>query len=70
MICPCKHCTPETGRSPRCHSICEKYIEWKAEYDKAVDYNRQQYVYNRSIMTFAQRKHWKEWLKKQKGDKV
>lgn len=28
MECPCKNCTPETGRSATCHGTCEKYLEW------------------------------------------
>ena len=32
--CPCKGCTFDTGRSPTCHSECERYKEWKAEHDE------------------------------------
>lgn len=34
---PCYKCT---DRKPGCHSVCEKYIEWKSEYQehkKAID---------------------------------
>lgn len=37
MTNPCYKCT---DREPGCHSVCEKYIEWKAEYQqhkKAID---------------------------------
>ena len=30
MINPCKDCA---DRHPACHSHCEKYKEWKAEWD-------------------------------------
>lgn len=38
--CPCRDCTPETGRVVFCHSRCERYQEWKKEYEKnnRVDY--------------------------------
>lgn len=32
-ICPCKGCTMETGRSPTCHSTCEKYKHWRDNLD-------------------------------------
>lgn len=28
-VSPCKDCKPELG----CHSTCQKYIEWKANYE-------------------------------------
>ena len=26
--CPCKNCTPDTGRTGYCHDSCERYIIW------------------------------------------
>ena len=47
---PCYGCTPDTGRSPTCHSTCEKYIEfvrlseeWRAEKRKIVEEYQAQY---------------------------
>lgn len=34
MICPCKGCTDRSIEKGNCHSYCEKYIEWKTEWDK------------------------------------
>ena len=31
-ITPCKGCVPPE-RSSACHSVCEKYINWKKEYE-------------------------------------
>ncbi len=28
---PCKHCTPETGRSPTCHCTCQAYLDFAAD---------------------------------------
>lgn len=33
-LCPCKDCTIETGRSPTCHSTCEKYEKWRKMKDE------------------------------------
>ena len=33
-VCPCRGCTTDTGRSQTCHSICEKYREWKSKMDE------------------------------------
>lgn len=33
MICPCKGCTDRSVEKGNCHSYCEKYIEWKTEWD-------------------------------------
>ena len=30
-IVPCKDCT---DRNEKCHSVCKKYLEWKAELDE------------------------------------
>lgn len=38
--CPCKGCTPETGRSPTCHPNCKKYLDWKKEHDEQVEKER------------------------------
>lgn len=34
MICPCKGCTDRSVEKGNCHSYCEKYIEWKTEWDR------------------------------------
>ena len=34
---PCAHCTPETGRSPRCHGNCKREAAWLAERQPMLD---------------------------------
>lgn len=49
MISPCKDCA---DRHPACHSHCEKYKEWKAEWDALREKERrckeQEYIGRRS----------------------
>ena len=37
---PCKHCTPETGRSPTCHCTCQAYLDFAA---KREEFREQRY---------------------------
>ena len=30
---PCAECKIENGRHPGCHAKCQKYIDWRKEYD-------------------------------------
>lgn len=34
----CYKCTKETGRSPGCHSTCNKYLEARELYEKEMSY--------------------------------
>ena len=43
--CPCQNCTPETGRSLKCHANCKKYLKWKTEHDKRVAQSRTPHWY-------------------------
>jgi hypothetical protein len=41
-ICPCRKCTPETGRKVGCHGVCKDYIEWKKENDAYNEIRKQE----------------------------
>lgn len=53
MICPCKGCTFESGRSITCHDECEKYLEWREEYQKARKrYDEERRALNEEIYSY------------------
>lgn len=51
---PCKDCT---DRHAECHSRCERYSVWKAEYDKVRDVinknKRQEQIYQQHRVEYA-----------------
>lgn len=56
MICPCKGCTFETGRSIACHDKCEKYLKWREEYQKARErYDEERRALNEELYSYIRR---------------
>lgn len=57
--CPCKGCTE---RFPSCHAHCQRYLDWKAEYDR-IEANRKKYMYGRTAYSGSARKVVKSFEK-------
>lgn len=61
--CPCRFCTPDTGRSGDCHGRChDRYIPWKKRHDERVALERQQRNLRRSNLTgqwYRQNGYWR-----------
>lgn len=64
MICPCKGCS---DRNARCHSVCEKYAQWKTEYSTMKsEYNKK---YDNQIGHYIQDQRHKSLKRNHKNNR-
>lgn len=53
--CPCKKCTVETGRSPTCHSKCDRYLKWRRKLDEINAARRKQADMESALWNYKKR---------------